>query len=112
VDDETEIFARSPNVLREMGTGIIPLAGPARRKMSGLMATRLSEATGRPVVYKQFGQERTAPRRVEDPMDGSTKQRRRASAPIRLCSPNPETQTSTLEQFDSLPRLADLAPDP
>jgi N-acyl-D-aspartate/D-glutamate deacylase len=73
--DEKEIFALA-DVLREMGTGIIQSGGGREAEMrDGLMA-RLSEATGRPVVYNNLGQTWT----------GSTRPRRRASAPIR-CAP-------------------------
>ena len=53
--DEKEIFALG-DVLREMGTGIIQSGGGrAAETNDGLMA-RLSEATGRTVIYNNLGQ--------------------------------------------------------
>src|SRR4030095_7269069 len=59
--DEKEIFAIA-DVLREMGTGIIQSGGGREAEMrDGLMA-RLSEATGRPVVYNNLRARARRPR--------------------------------------------------
>src|ERR1700688_2941315 len=53
--DEKEIFAVA-DVLREMGTGIIQSGGGREAEMKDGLMARLSEATGRPVVYNNLGQ--------------------------------------------------------
>ena len=53
--DEKEIFALA-DVLREMGTGIIQSGGGREAELSSGLMARLSEATGRPVVYNNLGQ--------------------------------------------------------
>ena len=53
--DEKEIFALA-DVLREMGTGIIQSGGGRDAEMDNGLMARLSEATGRPVVYNNLGQ--------------------------------------------------------
>jgi N-acyl-D-amino-acid deacylase len=66
--DEKEIFALA-DVLREMGTGIIQSGGGREAEMrDGLMA-RLSEATGRPVVYNNLGQSVRRPGEWQKHMD-------------------------------------------
>src|SRR5690349_10745894 len=70
--DEKEIFALA-NVLRDMGTGIIQSGGGREAEMrDGLMA-RLSEATGRPVVYNNLGQSVRRPARGRRNMTRSTR---------------------------------------
>src|SRR6266550_3007920 len=53
--DEKEIFALG-DVLRELGTGIIQSGGGRDAEMTDGLMARLSEATGRPVVYNNLGQ--------------------------------------------------------
>src|SRR5207302_3407735 len=52
--DEKEIFALA-DVLREMGTGILQSGGGRDAEMKDGLMARLSEATGRPVVYNNLG---------------------------------------------------------
>jgi len=53
--DEKEIFALA-QVLGDMGTGIIQSGGGRDAEMDNGLMARLSEATGRPVVYNNLGQ--------------------------------------------------------
>src|SRR5438045_8694958 len=53
--DEKEIFALA-DVLRDMGTGIIQSGGGRDAEMTDGLMARLSEASGRPVVYNNLGQ--------------------------------------------------------
>src|SRR5947208_14470894 len=53
--DEKEIFALG-DVLRELGTGIIQSGGGNGAEMKDALMSRLSEATGRTVVYNNLGQ--------------------------------------------------------
>src|SRR5437773_2501382 len=89
--DEKEIFALA-DVLREMGTGIIQSGGGREAEMhDGLMA-RLSEASGRPVVYNNLGQ---SVRRPGDWQKHMARVNQTAAQGIRAyprCSPNTTTQ--------------------
>src|SRR6202049_3859418 len=52
--DEKEIFALG-DVLRELGTGLIQSGGGNNAEMKDALMSRLSEATGRAVVYNNLG---------------------------------------------------------
>ena len=52
--DEDEIFALA-DVLGELGTGIIQSGGGRNAEIHNRLMSRLSEATGRPVVYNNLG---------------------------------------------------------
>jgi N-acyl-D-aspartate/D-glutamate deacylase len=93
--DEKEIFALG-DVLRELGTGIIQSGGGRAAELSSGLMARLSEATGRTVIYNNLGQT------VRDP-DAWKKHMARveetSQAGIRaypLCSPNRVTQNFTM----------------
>src|SRR4029079_16170356 len=53
--DEKEIFALG-DVLRDMGTGLIQSGGGHAPELKDELMSRLSEATGRVVVYTNLGQ--------------------------------------------------------
>ena len=53
--DEEEIFAIA-DVLRELGTGIIQCGGGRAPELKDGLMARLSEATGRTVIYNNLGQ--------------------------------------------------------
>src|SRR6476469_2433327 len=53
--DEKEIFALG-DVLRDLGTGLIQSGGGNGAEMKDALMSRLSEATGRVVVYNNLGQ--------------------------------------------------------
>ncbi len=90
--DEKEIFALG-DVLREMGTGIIQSGGGREAEMrDGLMA-RLSEATGRPVVYNNLGQSVRRPGEWKTHMDRVNETTAKGIRAYPLCSPNRTTQT-------------------
>jgi N-acyl-D-amino-acid deacylase len=94
--DEKEIFALG-DVLREIGTGIIQSGGGRNAELNGGLMSRLSEATGRTIIYNNLGQTVREPgawkrhlARVEET----------AKAGIRaypLCSPNRVTQVFTMK---------------
>src|SRR5882757_1312744 len=94
--DEKEIFALS-DVLREMGTGIIQSGGGREAEMrDGLMA-RLSEATGRPVVYNNLGQSVRRPGEWQKHMDRVNETAAKGIRAYPLCSPNTTTQTFNMK---------------
>jgi N-acyl-D-amino-acid deacylase len=86
--DEKEIFALG-DVLRELGTGIIQSGGGNNAEMKDGLMSRLSEATGRTVVYNNLGQSsgRSTWRR-------STRPPPRASAPTRCARQTASPTTS------------------
>ena len=89
--DEKEIFALA-DVLREMGTGIIQSGGGRDAEMhNGLMA-RLSEATGRPVVYNNLGQSVRRPGEWKTHMARVSETAAQGIRAYPLCSPNSTTQ--------------------
>ena len=90
--DEKEIFALA-DVLREMGTGIIQSGGGRDAEMTDGLMARLSEASGRPVIYNNLGQ---SVRRPGDWQKHMARVSETAAQGIRaypLCSPNTTTQT-------------------
>src|SRR4029078_1323534 len=58
--DEKEIFALG-DVLRDLGTGLIQSGGGNGAEMKNSLMSRLSEATGRTVVYNNLGQKMRRP---------------------------------------------------
>jgi N-acyl-D-aspartate/D-glutamate deacylase len=94
--DEEEIFALA-DVLRELGTGIVQCGGGRAPELKDGLMARISEATGRTVIYNNMGQT------MRDP-DAWKKHMARldetAAAGIRafpLCSPNRTTQSFTMK---------------
>jgi N-acyl-D-amino-acid deacylase len=93
--DEKEIFALG-DVLREMGTGIIQSGGGRAAELgSGLMA-RLSEATGRTVIYNNLGQTVREPDAWKKHMARVEETSKAGIRAYPLCSPNRTTQSFTM----------------
>src|SRR5437667_375192 len=93
--DEKEIFALG-DVLREMGTGIIQSGGGRVAELNGGLMGRLSEATGRTVIYNTLG--RTV-RETDLWKKHVARGDETSTAGIRaypLCSPNRVTQSFTM----------------
>lgn len=89
--EEDEIFALG-DVLSELGTGIIQSGGGRNAELANRMMSRLSEATGRTVVYNNLGQTVRQPDAWKDLMaivDETSKAGIRA---YPLCTPNVTTQ--------------------
>src|SRR4051812_2012807 len=85
--DEKEIFALG-DVLREMGTGLIQSGGGNGAEMKDALMSRLSEATGRTVVYNNLGQTMRRPGQWQKHMaqvDATTAKGIRA---FPMCTPN------------------------
>ena len=94
--DEKEIFAIA-DVLRELGTGIIQCGGGRAPELNGGLMARLSEATGRTVIYNNLGQTMRDPDAWKTHM---TRLEETSKAGIRafpLCSPNRTTQHFTMK---------------
>ena len=92
---EEEIFALG-DVLREIGTGIIQSGGGRGAEIKSRLMSRLSQATGRQVVYNNLGQTTRKPNEWKELMAIVEET---SSAGIRaypLCSPNSVTQRFTM----------------
>jgi N-acyl-D-aspartate/D-glutamate deacylase len=93
--EEEEIFALA-DVLGQMGTGVIQSGGGRAAELKDRLMSRLSDATGRQVVYNNLGQTVREPDAWKELMaivDETT------AAGIRaypLCSPNSVTQRFTM----------------
>ena len=93
---EDEIFALS-DVLREMGTGIIQGGGGRAAELDNRLMSRLSQATGRQVVYNNLSQNVRRPDEWKELMAIIDET---AAAGIRaypLCSPDFSGSTFTME---------------
>jgi N-acyl-D-aspartate/D-glutamate deacylase len=103
--DEAEIFALG-GVLRDMGTGIIQSGGGNGAEMKDGLMSRLSEATGRTVVYNNLSQSMRRPDEWKKQMaqvDATTANGIRA---FPMCTPNRITDYFTLrncQEFRGLP---------
>jgi N-acyl-D-aspartate/D-glutamate deacylase len=103
--DEREIFALG-DVLRELGTGIIQSGGGNGAEMKDALMSRLSEATGRTVVYNNLGQTMRRPGQWQAHMaqvDATTAKGIRA---FPMCTPNRITDYFTMrntQTFRGLP---------
>jgi N-acyl-D-amino-acid deacylase len=93
---EEEIFALG-DVLRDLGTGTIQCGGGSGAERADRMMSRLSETTGRQVVYNNLGQTIRKPNEWKELMsivDETTRAGIRANP---LCTPNSITQLFTLK---------------
>ncbi len=93
---EEEIFALG-DVLRELGTGIIQSGGGHGAEISNRLMSRLSQATGRQVVYNNLGQTFRRPNEWKELMAIVDET---SSAGIRaypLCTPNSTNQRFTMK---------------
>jgi N-acyl-D-amino-acid deacylase len=103
--DEKEIFALA-DVLRDMGTGTIQSGGGNGAEMKDALMSRLSEATGRTVVYNNLGQTMRRPGQWQKHMaqvDATTAKGIRA---YPMCTPNRITdyfQMRNTQTFRGLP---------
>jgi len=103
--EEKEIFALG-DVLRELGTGIIQSGGGNGAEVKNALMSRLSEATGRAVVYNNLSQSMRRPGEWQKQMaqiDATTAKGIRA---FPMCTPNRITDYFTMrncQEFRGLP---------
>jgi N-acyl-D-amino-acid deacylase len=94
--DEKEIFALG-DVLREMGTGVIQSGGGRAAELKDGLMSRLSEATGRTVLYNNLGQTVREPDAWQRHMARVEETSRAGIRAYPLCSPNRTTQSFTMK---------------
>jgi len=93
--NEEEIFALG-DVLRELGTGIIQSGGGRAAELKDGLMARLSEATGRTVIYNNLGQNLREPDAWKKHMARIEETSRAGIRAYPLCSPNRTTQNFTM----------------
>ncbi len=108
--DEKEIFALG-DVLRDLGTGLIQSGGGNGAEMKDALMSRLSEATGRTVVYNNLGQTMRRPGQWQKQMaqvDATTAKGIRA---FPMCTPNRITDYFTMRNTQTFRGHGGVAPD-
>ena len=102
---EEEMFAVA-DVLRELGTGVIQCGGGRVAELENRLMSRLSEATGRQVVYNNLGQSVRKPDEWKELMAIIDETSQAGSRAYPLCTPNSDTERFTLrncQQFLGFP---------
>jgi N-acyl-D-aspartate/D-glutamate deacylase len=94
--DEKEIFALG-DVLCQMGTGIIQSGGGRNAELTDGLMSRLSEATGRTVIYNNLGQTVREPDAWKKHMARVEETSKAGIRAYPLCSPNRVTQSFTMK---------------
>ena len=92
---EDELFALG-DVLRELGTGVIQSGGGRDAEMKNGLMSRLSEATGRTVLYNNLGHSVRKPEQWKQHMARLEETTRRGIRAYPLCTPNRTTQHFTM----------------
>jgi len=103
--DEKEIFALG-DVLRDMGTGLIQSGGGNAAELKDELMSRLSEATGRVVVYNNLGQTMRRPGQWQKHMAQVDATTARGIRAYPMCTPNRITdyfQMGNTQTFRGLP---------
>jgi len=103
--EEKEIFALG-DVLRELGTGIIQSGGGNGAEMKNGLMSRLSEATGRPVVYNNLNQSMRRPNEWKEQMAQVDATIAKGIRAYPTCTPNRITDFFTMrntQTFRGLP---------
>src|SRR5918912_1874901 len=85
--DEKEIFALG-EVLRDLGTGLIQSGGGNGAEMKDALMSRLSEATGRVVVYNNLGQKMRRPGQWQKQIEQVNATTARGIRAFPMCTPN------------------------
>ena len=102
---EEEIFALG-DVLRELGTGVIQCGGGRGAEIENRLMSRLSQATGRQVVYNNLGQAVRKPDEWKNLMAIVDETSQAGIRAYPLCTPNSDTERFTMrncQQFLGLP---------
>ena len=103
--EEKEIFALG-DVLREFGTGLIQSGGGNGAEMKSGLMSRLSEATGRTVVYNNLSQSMRRPDEWKKQMAQIDATTARGIRAFPMCTPNRITDYFTMrncQEFRGLP---------
>jgi N-acyl-D-amino-acid deacylase len=85
--DEKEIFALG-DILRDLGTGLIQSGGGNGAEMKDALMSRISEATGRVVVYNNLGQTMRRPGQWQKQIEQVNSTTARGIRAYPMCTPN------------------------
>jgi N-acyl-D-aspartate/D-glutamate deacylase len=102
---ESELFALA-DVLREVGTGVIQCGGGTNPEMKDRLMSRLSEASGRRVVYNTLSEQARSPGKWRDHLAVVEEAGRQGIRAVPLCSPSSIMQRFTMKNcqvFRSMP---------
>jgi N-acyl-D-aspartate/D-glutamate deacylase len=103
--DEKEIFALG-DVLRELSTGLIQSGGGNGAEMKDALMSRLSEATGRVVVYNNLGQTMRRPGQWQKQMAQVDATTARGIRAFPMCTPNRITDYFTMRNTQTFRGMA------
>ena len=84
------------DVLRELGTGVIQSGGGNGSEMKNSLMSRLSEATGRPVVYNNLNQSMRRPNEWKEQMAQVDATIAKGIRAYPTCTPNRITDFFTM----------------
>jgi N-acyl-D-aspartate/D-glutamate deacylase len=84
---EPELFALA-EILKEMGTGVIQSGGGTTPELKDRLMSRLSEASGRRVIYNTIAENARAPMRWKKHLEFVEETCRQGNRAVTLCSPN------------------------
>src|SRR6266705_4165399 len=107
--DEKEIFALG-DVLRDLGTGIIQSGGGNGAEMKDALMSRLSEATGRTVVYNNLGQTMRRPGQWQAHMAQVDATVAKGIRAFPMCTPNRITDFFTMRNTQTFRGLPEWHP--
>jgi N-acyl-D-amino-acid deacylase len=93
---ESELFTLA-DVLREVGTGVIQSGGGTNPEMQDRLMSRLSEASGRRVMYNTLSEQARTPGKWKDHLAVVEEAGRQGIRAVPLCSPSSIMQRFTMK---------------
>lgn len=93
---ESELFALA-DVLRDAGTGVIQCGGGTNPEMKDRLLTRLSQASGRPVMYNTLLEQARQPGRWKKHLEHVEQVAREGHRAIPLCNPGSVVNRFTMK---------------
>ena len=111
---EAELFALA-DVLREVGTGVIQSGGGTTLELKDRLMSRISESSGRRVIYNTIAENARAPGRWKKHLNFVEETCRNGARAMPLCSPNSVVSRFTMKNcqvFRQLPTWLELMQSP
>ena len=93
---EAELFALV-DVLREVGTGVVQCGGGTNPELKDRLMSRLSEASGRRVMYNTLSEQARAPGKWQEHLATVEEAGRQGIRAVPLCSPSSIMQRFTMK---------------
>jgi N-acyl-D-amino-acid deacylase len=101
---EPELFALA-QVLQEEGTGVIQSGGGTTPELKDRLMSRLSETSGRRVIYNTIAENARAPMRWKKHLDFVEETCRQGNRAMPLCSPNSTVGRFTMKNCQTFRQL-------